>query len=66
MLRVVHCDVDPSLAAERADRRGKRPAHADGMGIGRPFERLSLGPSIEVDTTDGYVPDLPTIVEFIG
>jgi predicted kinase len=65
-LRVVHCHVDPALAGERAERRGMRPAHADGLGIGRPFERLSLAPSIEVDTSDGYVPDLQAIVEFVG
>jgi hypothetical protein len=29
------------------------------------FQRLSLpAPSIEVDTTDGYVPDLARLVEF--
>jgi predicted kinase len=65
-LRVVHCRVDPALAAERAERRGRRPAHADGMGIGRPFERLSLTPSNEVDTSDGYVPDLQAVIDFVG
>ena len=65
-LRVVHCAVDPALASERAARRGKRRAHADGMGTGRPFDRLSLPvPSIEIDTTDGYEPDLPAIVNFV-
>jgi len=66
-LRVVHCVVDPPVASERAGLRGKRPAHADGMGTGRPFERLSLSaPSIEVDTTDGYEPGLKAIVDFVG
>jgi predicted kinase len=65
-LRVVHCHVDPVLAAERSERRGKRPAHADGIGIGRAFERLTLAPSIDVDTTDDYVPDLHAIVGFVG
>ena len=66
-LRIVHCIVDPALASERAERRGKRRAHADGMAIGQPFDRLSLpAPSIEVDTSDGYEPDLQAIVDFVG
>lgn len=66
-LRIVHCHVNPALAAERKARRGKRHAHADGMGLGLQFERLSLAaPCLEVDTSDGYVPGLPTIVEFVG
>jgi predicted kinase len=66
-LRVVHCVVDPGFASERSGLRGKRLAHADGLGIGEPFERLSLStPSIEVDTADGYEPDLKAIVEFVG
>ena len=65
-LRVVHCFVDSSLASDRAARRGKRPAHADGMGLGLPFEPLSLGPSFEVDTTNGYKPDLEAIIDFVG
>jgi predicted kinase len=66
-LRIVHCVVDPAFASERAGLRGKRRAHADGMGIGQPFERLSLpAPSMQVDTTDGYEPDLQAIVDFVG
>ena len=31
------------------------------------FERLSIdAPSLSVDTTDGYAPDLPQIVAFVG
>lgn len=65
-LRVIHCNVDPAVASDRAARRGKREAHPDGMLLGDPFERLSLEPCIAVDTSDGYEPDLPTIVEFVA
>jgi predicted kinase len=66
-LRVVHCHVDPAVASDREARRGKRHAHADGMGIGKDFSRLSFpAPSLDVDTTDGYAPDLAAIVGFVG
>lgn len=71
-LRIVHCTVDAAVAEERVRRRmsdPRRSAHADAEWLAdRPkqFERISLpAPSLLVDTTDGYVPDLPTIVGFI-
>jgi predicted kinase len=78
-LRVVHCAVAPDVAFERilsrrhADqRRGAHPdpapsdvvAHAAGH---RAFERLSVDALwIEVDTTDGYRPELGQVVAFVN
>jgi hypothetical protein len=71
----VHCVLDPDVALERSLRRREDPvrrAHADPgpeqRELGhKPFERVSIdAPSIEVDTTDGYEPDLETIVAFIN
>jgi predicted kinase len=79
-LRVVQCHVDAAVAHERAAaragvRRGvSRHAHADAAlphalddwrrGYAA-FERLSLpAPSIDVDTTDGYVPGLDAVAGF--
>jgi predicted kinase len=64
-VRVVHCVTDPSLATERFKSRGKRRAHVTLSEV-PGFEPLSLKPSVEVDTTDGYDPDIPEILEFIG
>jgi predicted kinase len=79
-LRIVHCSVDAATARDRVAHRLRtepsRRAHADlhlletsthGERPVTSFERLSLpAPSIVVDTTDGYRPDLPEIVAFIG
>jgi len=76
-LRIVHCTVDEAVARERVARRlasqSSRSAHADrdllkalDAGPIVPFERISMAaPSIVVDTTDGYVPELAEIVRFI-
>ena len=72
-LRVVHCIVDAGLAATRVRERARdnplRRAHADlgpDAAIPRVFTRVSLGPSLEVDTTDGYRPGLDQIVAFVN
>ena len=75
-IRVVHCAVDREVAWERAQRRRHRAAHADGAHMKdleswiqwfASFERVSIpAPSIVVDTTDGYAPGLPEIVEFVN
>jgi predicted kinase len=62
-LRIVHCFS--RSAAERAAGRAKRAAHATRSGDDA-FERLTLEPAIEVETTDGYEPDIPAIVGFVG
>ena len=79
-LRIVQCRVDAGLAHERYVRRhahnpDSRRAHA--VIIGRDiedweraysgFDRVSIpAPSLHVDTTDGYTPDLAEIVEFVN
>jgi predicted kinase len=77
-LRIVQCTVDPAVARERhrsaVDARG-RSAHAQIIGKGiedwerayASFERISVSaPSIDVDTTDGYAPDLAEILDFVN
>lgn len=79
LLRVVHCQVAADVAFRRVQRRSEdnplRRIHADP----RPgadfedyrqaresFDRISVpAPSIDVDTTDGYNPDLAEIVSFL-
>src|SRR5215216_3975831 len=77
-LRIVQCNVDAVVAHERHEHRlaaGGRKAHAKMIGneldkwrdAYESFDRLSLAaPSIDVDTTDGYAPDLAEIVAFVN
>jgi predicted kinase len=81
-LRIVQCHVDHAVSFERAARRSvdsdhRRRVHGDGTPLGRKpedwaravesFDRVSISaPSIEVDTTDGYTPDLGAIVDFVN
>ena len=76
-LRIVNCRVDAAISHWRANDRGAgRPAHADGLlrvGLAEweervaSFEPISIrAPSIDVDTTDGYSPDLAELVAFVG
>jgi predicted kinase len=75
-LRIVQCHADPAVGRER--RRlaaaGGQTAHARIIGdeiedwreAYASFDRLSLpAPSIDVDTSDGYVPGIEAIVEFV-
>jgi predicted kinase len=64
-LRIVQCTVDDAVVRERLAR--VRPAHVDqGLPV-RDFERLSIAaPSLVVNTTAGYVPDLVEIVAFVN
>ncbi|HEV7640254.1 MAG TPA: ATP-binding protein [Gaiellaceae bacterium] len=79
-IRVVQCRVDHAVSYERAVRRSTESehhakAHGDSTLDKSPedwsrafesFERVSISaPSIDVDTTDGYAPDLAAIVQFI-
>jgi predicted kinase len=71
-ISVVQCYTDAAVARDRVRQRASsRNAHADGMVYDDPdyfdnFVRLAgTMPSIDVDTTDGYDPDVDTIVEFI-
>jgi len=79
-MKIVHCTVDPTLAAARVVRRrlGERgsvrsprgragsPSAESQPQVVKPFAPLSLPvPSIHVTTTDGYQPRLEEIVAFI-
>jgi predicted kinase len=73
-LRLVQCRVDATVAHARHHARGKREAHEtikesdleDWTGTYDSFERISIAaPSIDVDTSDGFEPDLSEIVEFV-
>ena len=76
-LRIVQCVVDPSVARTRIGaRRAAEPgraAHAEILNLDAldeayaSFQRLSIAaPSVEVDTTDGYVPDVAAIAAFVN
>jgi predicted kinase len=70
-IKVIQCVVDDAVARERSDRRAAdvptRRAHADAdaESLRRSFNRVALDvPSINVDTTEDYVPDLEVIASF--
>jgi predicted kinase len=71
-LRILRCQVPHSLAQTRAaERRVKNPTRAahDDTGhfsVQRSFEPIQLdAPTLEVDTTNGYDPDLEAIAAFV-
>lgn len=73
-IKVLQCSVDTELARQRSDRRAAssptRKAHADAHpeseSLRRSFRRLAIDvPSIDVETTDGYVPSLDVIASFV-
>lgn len=71
-VRVVQCVVDEAVAHERIRLREAseptRKAHDEGEAhrlLSSDYVRLALDvPSIEVDTTDGYVPGIAAVAEF--
>jgi predicted kinase/histidinol phosphatase-like PHP family hydrolase len=70
-LRVVRCHVDPVVARSRAAQRMRehpaRAAHDDAghFSIERSFEPITIdAPTLDVDTTDGYVPELDAVANF--
>jgi hypothetical protein len=77
-LRIVQCHANPAIGRERrrsALDAGPETAHAKIIGdeiedwerAYASFDRLSIpAPSIDVDTTDGLLPDLEEIVEFVN
>jgi len=65
-VRVVQCHTDSGTARRRMAGRQRR-AHADAQWSVSSFERIAMGvPSIEVDTTDGYRPDLGSVARFVN
>ena len=75
---IIQCHVDPAVGLERvarrsAARRGVSRHQVNARELEEwtkavaSFERLSIpAPSIAVDTTDGYSPDVAEIVAFIN
>jgi predicted kinase len=80
-LRIVRCRVDAAVSFERAGRRAatnesRAKAHGDST-LGKAvaewaravesFEHISMSaPSIDVDTTNGYKPNLGEILAFVN
>lgn len=76
-LRIIHCAVPAEVAhdriATRAAENTLRKAHEDGHRSAETWRRshdsftpISLPvPTITVDTSDGYQPDLPELVRFL-
>jgi hypothetical protein len=77
-LRIVQCHADPAIARERrefAADAGSGRFHARIIGdtvedweeAFAAFERLSLAaPSLDVDTSDGYAPEIGEILRFVN
>jgi predicted kinase len=76
-LRVVQCHTDASVATRRiAEHAATRRPHADEMLLAAleagddyftAFRRVAIdAPTIDVDTTDGYVPALEAVVAFVA
>ena len=71
-LRIVRCQIDPSIARARAEQRRReqrsRAAHDDigHFSVDRSFELIHLAePTLDVDTSNGYAPDLDAIAAFV-
>lgn len=77
--RIIRCVIEPELALQRMVRRlerfpAQRAAHHDVQYIHeridparrpQPFEPLSIErPTLDVETTDGYLPDLDVVIRF--
>jgi len=77
-LRIVQCHVDPAIARERREAAadaGSGRFHARIIGDDvddweeafASFERLSLAaPSVDVDTSHGFAPDIHEILRFVN
>ena len=70
-LRIVRCQTASALAKARVQRRRleqpSRAAHDDSHHIsGEQFEHIRLGaPTLDVDTTNGYRPELGAVARFV-
>jgi len=72
--RIIHCRADPAVVRERIADRALRAAHADAAWVEQRerepektvFEPLTwASPSLTVDTTHGYVPNLDEVLAFV-
>ncbi len=70
-LKIVRCSVPELVARARQEQRllaqSTRAAHADAQHLTQaaPFDPIHLdAPTLDVDTSDGWRPDLPTIADF--
>ena len=70
-LKVIRCRLQDGVARERMERRraaqSTRAAHADlaHLAAAAPFVPLTLDvPTLEVDTADGYRPELAAVLAF--
>lgn len=72
-IRVIRCTADDEVMLQRRRRRREevatRAAHADGdvMKIATDWDAIHIdAPTLDVDTTDGYAPDLEVIADIAG
>ncbi len=74
-IKILQCVISAELAEQRSNHRSAsdptRRAHADGHpeseSFRRSFTRLAVdAPSIDVDTSGEYVPDLDVIASFVA
>jgi predicted kinase len=71
-LRVLRCQVAPAIARARGEeRRHEQPARVahddiEHFSADRSFEPIQLeAPTLDVDTSNGYAPDLDAIAAFV-
>ena len=69
--KIIRCTVEDEIARDRQQQRlltqGTRAAHADAQHLveAATFDPIHLdAPTLDVDTSDGWQPGLPTIAEF--